>query len=156
MNKTKNADSKEFVFTFMDILTAPIITFDASWADTIPERVRKLITMQRIIVSITKENTATLAETVAYMMTRTFIGPMTSEWTDIYTHISCKLCEQEFGEDHWDAVQAPRKLDQYKQYKLEQLQRFIYDKRQLVVKKKMTGAALAKSLTQKFKFDEAA
>jgi hypothetical protein len=137
--QTKQASTRQkdkFVFEFMDMLAAPILTHSAAWKDAIPKRLIQEITLHRLIAGMQKEELATLPETVAFIMTRSFDAPMDHDWTDIYTHISCKLCEQCWGEDHWEHVRAPRELNSYQAGMLKHLRQWIYRRRRQHVKTK--------------------
>ena len=125
------------IFDLMDALSAPILTFSHSWADTIPKRLLELVPIERMLGMMKKENYATDVECVIYIYTRTLEAPMTSEWTDIYTHLSCKVCQRCFKEDHWDAVKAPKELNKWLTSKLNDLRRFIFTKRREIVKQRI-------------------
>jgi hypothetical protein len=59
---------------------------------------------------------------------------MDSEWTDIYTHVSCKTLQDWFNEDHWKDVGAPPVLSDWLRSKLDGLRRHIYNKRREILK----------------------
>jgi hypothetical protein len=128
---------RDYAFDILDALNAPVITFSWSWADSIPQRVKQIIPQARMVALMKKEEMATYPEVVAYMITRTFEAPMHGEWVDIYMHVSCTVCEQYFNEDHWDELHAPRELQQYDMSLLNQLRRFIYEKRRKSLKEKL-------------------
>lgn len=134
--KQNKRQTEKFVFEFMDMLSAPILTHSAAWKDAIPQRLIKEITLYRLIAGMQKEELATLPETVAFIMTRSFDAPMDHDWTDIYTHVSCTVCEQCWGEDHWEQVKAPRILNQYQAGMLKHLRQWIYRRRRMHVKTK--------------------
>jgi len=140
-----------FVFHFMDILTAPILTHSVAWKDAIPERLIKTITMSRLIASMQKEELATLPETVAFIMTRSFDAPMDHDWTAIYTHISCKVCEEEWGENHWDEVKAPRELTDWQKGMLKHLRQWIWRRRRQHVKSHVNDGSFSMSNEKYFK-----
>jgi hypothetical protein len=155
--KSKNAEQDAFVFHFMDILTAPIMTYDQSWATAIPERLKREITMQRTISGIKQEEMATMAEVVAYLITATLSFPLDSDWVDIYTHAACTVAEECWQEDHWQTVQAPRTLGRNQTEDLTRLRRWIYERRQGNVRKKMKGAEQSShSRIKRFDFNERA
>jgi|SRR6187399_860153 hypothetical protein len=132
--KQNKRQTEKFVFEFMDMLSAPILTHSIAWKDAIPQRLIKEITLYRLIAGMQKEELATLPETVAFIMTRSFDAPMDHDWTDIYTHVSCTVCEQCWGEDHWEHVKAPRILNQYQAGMLKHLRQWIYRRRRMHVK----------------------
>lgn len=93
--------------------------------------------MQRLLSAMKKEEMATLAETVAFIMTRTFDAPMDHDWTQIYLWCSCTVCQECFGEDHWDTVfnyHDYRHLNDYQKGLLKHLRVWIYNRRRQHVK----------------------
>ena len=125
-----------YVFDIVDALSAPILTFSKHWADVLPERILNIVQLARMIALMKGEQTATYAECVIYMYTRTLEAPMDHEWTDIYTHVSCTTLEDWFGEDHWNDTRAPKELSDWLQSKLTGLRRHIYEKRREILKQK--------------------
>lgn len=157
MKETKTREQDAFVFHFIDILQGPIMTFSAEWASCIPKRLIDLITMARLVSGMKKEELATLPEVSAYMITRTFLAPMDNDWTQIYTYVSCRICEENWNEDHWAAVCPEKKLNSYQEDLLLRLRRWIYEKRQLAVKKKMkaenqAGVVSSKIISEPYNF----
>lgn len=130
--ESKSADS--YVFDIVDALSAPILTFSHSWADTIPKRLLDIIQVARLKALMQQENTATYAECVVYIYTRTLEAPMDSDWTDIYTHVTCRTLQEWFGEDHWNNVKAHKELSNWLLSKLNDLRCHIYDKRRQILK----------------------
>lgn len=128
---------KDHAFDIIDALHAPIITYSASWADTIPKRIANLIQQARLIALLKGEQMATYPECVVYLYTRSLEAPMDRDWADIYTHVSCLTLESWFGEDHWGKVDAPRKLSEWLTSQLNDLRIRIYDKRRELLKQKM-------------------
>jgi hypothetical protein len=113
----------------MDAVRGPIITFNAMNADAIPPRIKSIIPIHRMLASLKSEELATLPEVVCYIFTRTLDAPMDHDWTQIYTYVSCKVCEDEWGEDHWDGCCPERKLNQWQESLLLTLRKKIYTKR---------------------------
>jgi len=137
-NGVRKKDKEDFVFHFMDILAAPIITHAQTWADCIPVRLIQAIRMERLFQGIKKLEYAGDAECVAFIMTRTFESPMDHDWTEIYCHLSCKVAEQHWNENHWTEVKAQTELTDYQvNYLLKPLRYWIYKKRREVVKDRM-------------------
>lgn len=137
--KTKEEKEKKIdvVFEIMDALTAPVLTHCELWKDSIPKRLLDAIPMARLIAQMKQEQLATYEEVCAFIMTRTFEAPMDHDWTDIYTHVSCIVCERNWGEDHWDEVKAPRELSEYVKGHLTHLRKWIYKRRREHVKSKL-------------------
>ena len=129
-----------FVFEFMDMLSAPILTFDASWADAIPQALKSNITMARLIEARKEEPTATLPEVVAYIMTRTLEGPMHPEWVNIYTWCSAKYVREWEKREVPEGI-APDELSRDEKRHLKHLQNWIYERRRKIVKERMRQSA---------------
>jgi len=141
------------IFDLMDALRSPVLTHSIAWADTIPERLLKVIPIARLKSLLLKEETATDPEALAFIYTRTLESPMTNEWVDIYTHLSCKVCEEYWKENHWESVSAPKELSDYNlNYLLKPLRKHIYDRRRKILKERMK-ASLKKPVTQEEKAD---
>jgi hypothetical protein len=111
--KPKHKKEDNYIFDIMDALTAPVLTFSHHWSDTIPKRILDIVPLARMKAILQREQLATFAECVIYMYTRTLEAPMDSEWTDIYTHVSCKTLEEWFGENHWKNTAAPTELTEW-------------------------------------------
>jgi hypothetical protein len=133
--KEKSDDS--FILDIVDALQAPILTFSPAWADTIPERMLRIVPLARMKGLMMRETSATYVECAIYIYTRSLDAPMDSEWVDIYTHVCCTVTEEYFGEDHWDYVKAPKELSNWCRSKLDDLRRHIYDKRRQIVKQRI-------------------
>jgi hypothetical protein len=136
---------KDVAFEFVDALRAPILTHAQAWADCIPARVLQIIVQARLVSLMKQEELATIPETVAFIMTRTFEAPMDHDWTDIYTHLSCTMCRDWFNEDHFEAVKAPKELTDYQtNYLLRPLRKWIWERRRKYVKQQLKSEEMAK------------
>lgn len=139
VKKTSLIVEEKFVFEFMDMLTAPIITFSASWADAIPNLLKRDISFSRMVSGMMDEKMATIPETVAYIMTRTLEAPMNHEWTNIY--LWCSLDYMKTYRNKTDAdfedIFPPEKLSDYEKSLLKRLRVWIYEKRREVVKQRI-------------------
>jgi len=123
-----------YIFDIVDALSAPILTFSPLWSDTIPKRMLQIVPLTRMKALMKQEQLATYAECVIYIYTRTLEAPMDSEWTNIYTHVSCKTLEEWFNEDHWKSTIAPKVLSDWLLSKLNGLRQHIYNKRREILK----------------------
>lgn len=141
--KQKQKTEDSFVFDLVDAISAPVLTFSQSWADTIPKRMFDILPLARMIALKQEEALATYAECVIYIYTRTLEAPMDSEWTDIYTHVSCKTLQDWFNEDHWKDVGAPPVLSDWLCSKLDGLRRHIYNKRREILKGRLKAQEAA-------------
>jgi hypothetical protein len=144
MAKSKKIDENSFVFHFMDMLSAPIITHAQTWADCIPMRLIQAIRLERLIQGLKKEECAGDAECVAFIMTRTFESPMDHDWVEIYCHLCAKVAEYHWKHDFWNEIHAQRELTDYQNnYLLKPLRLWIYKKRREVVKDRMKAMPAA-------------
>lgn len=134
--KPTKKDKSDFVFDFMDCLTSPIIVFKSAWQDTIPKDILSSIKLSRIICSMTGDKMASLTETLAYMMPRTYEAPMQTEWANIYTWLGLQYAMQTKSKDQLEAMIeiAPKELSDYEKGLLKDLRLWIYDKRRKALK----------------------
>jgi len=138
----KPEKESDHVFDLTDALSSPFLTFCDAWADTIPERLLRIIPEARMVALRKNERLATYAECCAYIYTRTLEAPMHGEWVEIYLHVSCKTLEDWFGENHWEASGlTPRVLTEWHQHKLDDLRRHIYKKRREILKARLRANA---------------
>ena len=135
--KTKQKSESSYIFDIVDALSAPILTFSHQWADTMPKRILGIVPLTRMKALMKREQLATYAECVIYIYTRALEAPMDSEWTDIYTHVSCKTLEEWFNEDRWKSTKAPRELSDGLLSKLNGLRQHIYNKRREILKEQL-------------------
>jgi len=138
-NKKRDND---FVFNFMDCLTSPIIVFKSAWQDIIPKDILNNIKLSRLLCSMQQEEMASLTEALAYMMPRTYEAPMPTEWVNIYTWLGLQYAGQFKNMDQLDAMKeiAPKALSEYEMGLLNNLRRWIYDKRRKALKEKLKNA----------------
>jgi hypothetical protein len=81
-------------------LTNPIITFNPSWADTLPDWLKVEIKMQRLIQLIMgEEGLATDAEALAYVSNASLSMPLDSEWIDIYQYLLTKVMKDKVPDE---------------------------------------------------------
>ncbi|AXT62443.1 hypothetical protein D1816_19425 [Aquimarina sp. AD10] len=132
-NKKRDND---FVFNFMDCLTSPIIVFKSAWQDIIPKDILKNIKLSRLLCSMQQEEMASLTEALAYMMPRTYEAPMPTEWANIYTWLGLQYAGQFKNADQLGTMKeiAPTELSEYEMGLLNNLRRWIYDKRRKALK----------------------
>ena len=139
----KNQIIEDGVFDLVDALSSPVLTHAQSWADCIPDRLIRIVPMARLKSLILQEKYASLAETCAFIMTRTFESPMASEWVNIYTWLGCKVCEEWWNENHWKDGIAPEILSDYEnKHYLMPLRLWIYERRRKVLKQRLKDSPL--------------
>ncbi len=138
-SKSNKKRSIDFVFNFMDCLTSPIIVFKSAWQDTIPKDILKNIKLSRILCSMKQEEMASLTETLAYIMPRTYEAPMPTEWVNIYTWLGLQYAGQFKNKEQLSAMTdiAPNELSEYEMGLLNDLRRWIYDKRRKALKDRL-------------------
>ncbi|WP_179354345.1 hypothetical protein AAFN75_09445 [Algibacter sp. AS12] len=134
--KPTKKDKSDFVFDFMDCLASPIIVFKSAWQDTIPKDILGRIKLSRIICSMTHEKMASLTEALAYIMPRTYEAPMQTEWVNIYTWLGLQYAMQSRNNGQLEAMTeiAPKELSDYEMGMLNNLRKWIYDKRRKALK----------------------
>lgn len=143
--KTSKSNTKQtngFVFNFMDCLTSPIIVFKSAWQDIIPEDILKNIKPSRLLCAVQQEEMASLTETLVYIMPRTYEAPMPTEWVNIYTWLGLQYAIQFKNNDQLNEMTeiAPSKLSEYEMGLLNNLRRWIYDKRRKALKDRLKNA----------------
>ena len=145
--KPTKKDKSDFVFDFMDCLSSPIIVFKSAWQDTIPKDILGRIKLSRIICSMTKEKMASLTETLAYIMPRTYEAPMQREWANIYTWLGLQYAMQNKSKDQLEAMIeiAPKELSDYEKELLKNLRVWIYDEQRKALKDIMKKNKISKS-----------
>jgi hypothetical protein len=123
-------------FDIMDALRAPLLTHSHSWSDAIPQRVKDIVVQARMVALTKGEDMATIPETVAFVMTRTFDGPMDHDWSEIYLYISKQMMDEYFGGDKvdWSDMHILPSLSNYQTGLLNDLRRWIYRKRREALK----------------------
>ncbi len=109
----------------------PIIVYPSGWQDTLPDWIKPQITLERLIMNIKvlKEGGVPVGDTeaLAYIYPRTMEAPMNEQWFRIYMYVftqAMKFKKTEVPEDL-----KSEKLSDYDIYKLNDLKRWIYDRR---------------------------
>ncbi len=99
--------------------------------DTIPEKVKEQITIERLVMCMKaargEEPSGTDAEALAYMYPRTMEAPMDRDWVDIYLYLGTKVMAGAGTETPEDIRKD--KLDDYLMAKLKGLKDWIYQQR---------------------------
>ena len=127
MNKTMEKGISEIVGVFTD----PIIAWPGGWMDSIPEKVKQQITIERLVMCMRankgEEPTGTDAEALAYMYPRTLEAPMDRDWVDIYLYLGTKVMAGTGAEIPEDIRKDS--LDDEQMRDLNRLKAWIYQKR---------------------------
>lgn len=124
----------------------PIIAWPSPWMDTIPKDLKDRVPLERMILQMRyhkgdiREMTATDVEALIYMYPRSLEDPMGETWTQIYIYLGAKVCGgmgREVPEELSGVV-----LTSYQEQHLEDLKRFIYDRRVKARKERARGERL--------------
>lgn len=106
-------------------LTDPIVVFDPSWADVLPDWIKGEIKMQRLAQLMKGEDgIATNAEALAYVSNASLSHPIASEWVDIYQHLLTLVMGEKVPEEL-----RKDSLDDYKMGLLRDLKEWIWRQR---------------------------
>ncbi|WJJ95701.1 hypothetical protein [Algibacter luteus] len=145
--KPTKKEKDDFVFDFMDCLSSPIIVFKSAWQDSIPKDILGRIKLSRIMCSMANEKMASLIETLAYMMPRTYEAPMQTEWVNIYTWLGLQYAMQFKNKGQLEAMVeiAPNELSDYEKRLLNNLRVWIYEKRRKALKDIMKKNKISES-----------
>ena len=126
-----NRDFEKGISDIVGVFTDPIIAWPGGWMDTIPEKVKEQITIERLVMCMRvnkgEEPTGTDAEALAYMYPRTMEAPMDSDWTDIYLYLGTKVMAGAGTEMPEDIRKDT--LNDYQMSKLKHLKDWIYQQR---------------------------
>ena len=127
MDKTMEKGISEIVGVFTD----PIIAWPGGWMDSIPEKVKQQITIERLVMCMRankgEEPTGTDAEALAYMYPRTLEAPLDRGWVDIYLYLGTKVMAGTGAEIPEDIRKDS--LDDEQMRDLNRLKAWIYQKR---------------------------
>jgi len=122
-------------------LVDPVIVYPSGWQDTLPDWIKPQITLERLIMNIkvSKEGGVPVGDTeaLAYIYPRTMEAPMSEQWYRIYMYVfnqAMKFKKTEVPEDL-----KSEKLSDYDMQELNQLKRWIYERRVKHRKEKARG-----------------
>ena len=86
--------------SLMAALSDPIIVFDSSWADVLPDWLRGEIKLQRLAQLMKgQEGIATDAEALAYVSNASLAVALASEWVEIYQYLLTKEMRDKVPEE---------------------------------------------------------
>ncbi len=106
-------------------LTNPIVVFDPSWADVLPDWLKGEIKMQRLAQLIKgEEGIATDAEALAYVSNASLSQPMASDWIDIYQYLLTRVMGDKVPQEL-----RKESLDSYRLGLLKELKEWLWHKR---------------------------
>jgi len=127
MDKTLEKGVADLVGVFTD----PIIAYPGGWIDSIPERVKEQVTIERLLMCMKAakggEITGTDAEALAYLYPASLEFPLDRDWSQIYLYLGTKVMARAGSEMPEDI--RTESLDDYQMGKLNHLKAWIYDQR---------------------------
>lgn len=119
-------------------ITDPIIVAPGGWMDEMPSWLRHEVEMGRmvLVMKASKENKrpdmATDAEAMIYIGSASHLGPMPYQWVNIYLWLGNKVLGNRQMKDI--RKYAPKTLNSDQQRMLDDLKRWIWNRRQLARK----------------------
>ncbi len=129
MNKPKTMEKG--ISEIVGVFTDPIIAWPGGWMDTIPEKVKGQITIERLVMCMRvnkgEEPTGTDAEALAYIYPRTMEAPLDHDWTQIYLYLGTKVMSGA-GTEMPEDIRV-ESLDDEQMRHLNRLKAWIYQKR---------------------------
>jgi len=118
----------DLVGTFSD----PIIVYPSGWEDTIPQKLKQAVTIERLIENIKMSKgerpTATDAECCIYLYTVCMAHPLSHEWAQIYLYLGTKEVERD-GASTMPADIRVTSLSRDEERYLDELRHWIYERR---------------------------
>jgi len=118
----------DLVGTFSD----PIIVYPNGWEDTIPQKLKEAVTIERLIentkLSRGESPTATDAECCIYLYTACMAQPLSHEWAQIYFYLGTREMERD-GSFTMPADIRVTSLSRDEERYLADLRQWIYDRR---------------------------
>jgi hypothetical protein len=140
LTTTRKVDG--WISDLVGALCDPIIVYPSGWEDTLPDWIKPQITLERLIMNlkVAKEGGVPVGDTeaLAYIYPRTLESPMSEQWVRIYMYIftqAMKFKKTEVPEDLRSEV-----LTEYDMRELNDLKRWIYERRVKDRKEKARGA----------------
>lgn len=132
----------ELTDALTNVFIAPLILWPRYGFKDVPEKLRNAIINERLIklVKGDKNEEATDAEAMAYIMTATFAGPPSRNWGEIYFWLGRKYAET-WNNEVSDFLQNDTELDDYQKDLLHRLKRWIHKQQQKYLKDKKRQAA---------------
>jgi len=131
-------------------LTDPIIVFPSPWQDDIPKELKEQIPLERLIMNskVMHEGKGVPVgdlEALVYMFPRTMESPLTDEQNRLYFHCfneAMKFMRKEVPDDL--KLTKRTELNQYEMRQLDDLKRFIWDRRVKARKERARGEKLGR------------
>jgi len=149
VQKQPNPKEDEWIGNLVGALTDPIIVWPSPWKDDIPEDLKKQIPLERLIMNmkVAHEGKGVPVgdlEALVYMFPRAIESPMTSEQIKLYFYCfnqAMNFMHKEVPEDL--KTKKYEELDSYEMSQLDDLKRFIWDRRLKARKERARGETKA-------------
>jgi hypothetical protein len=125
VRKLKNSIVAKQIDALVGALTDPIVVFDPSWADVLPDWLKGEIKLQRLAQLMKgEEGVATDAEALAYVSNASLSQPIASDWVDIYQYLLTRVMGDKMPEEL-----RKESLDDYRIGLLNELKEWLWRKR---------------------------
>jgi len=141
---TTDRKGEGWIDNLVGALCDPIIVYPSGWQDTLPDWIKPQITLERLIMNmlVMKEGGVPVGgtEVLAYMYPRTMEAPISEQWFRIYMYVfnqAMKFKKVEVPEDIKSET-----LTDYDMSQLNDLKRWIYDRRVKARKEMARGERL--------------
>lgn len=133
-------ESRAFAESMVGCLTGPIIVWPG-YEDCVPEKLKEDITMYRLLMEATEPGLATWPEVCAYMMTFSLAHPPTRDFVELYEYAFAKyMGENKVPIPTGSLKSYKAELSLYQEQELLRLRRWLWNKRQQVVKDRLRSA----------------
>jgi hypothetical protein len=128
-NQTSDA---RWISDLVGVFTDPIIVMPGGWDETLPDWIKKAITLERLLENARQiqgpEMTATDAEAVAYLYTASLTAPLNNVWTQIYLFLAGKVMAQHQKTEISVDIKV-ESLSDYQQSELKRFKKWLYETR---------------------------
>jgi hypothetical protein len=125
------------------VLLDPIIVVPGGWGESLPEWLKKRVTMERLIENVQaidegRELTATDAEAVCYLFTASLTGPISGDWVQIYMYVAGSEMKDQTRNELPEDIKVDT-LTENQWRELRHLKAWIYEQRVKYRKEKARG-----------------
>ena len=142
MATSRNSDG--WIGELVGALCDPVIVYPSGWQDSLPDWIKPQITLERLSMNmqVMKEGGVPVGgtEVMAYMFPRTMEEPMSEQWFRIYMYVFNQAMK--FKKVEVPADLKSETLTDWDMRQLNDLKRWIYDRRVKARKEKARGERL--------------
>lgn len=122
-------DLDQMIEEIVGIFKDPIVLYPSGWMDTVPDRIYDMIRVERFLQQMKakgeKVDKSTDAEALAYLYSASLVAPMGPEWTHIYMWLGRDWMPEGAAKGEL----APKELSRDEQAQLDDLKRWIQQKK---------------------------